>query len=126
MNASLTTILFALMVFQLKHFIADFVVQTEYQWRNKGTYGHPGGFVHAGIHAAGSVLAVLVLGVSAGGLALVLAADFVIHYHLDWCKERFNRQRNLSHTDALYWVSFGVDQFLHQMTYLAILWLLVR
>jgi hypothetical protein len=126
MNTDLDTIIFTLIIFQLKHLIADFVVQTEYQWRNKGTYGHPGGFVHAGIHAAGSVLAVFVLGASAGALGLVLIADFVIHYHLDWCKERFNRRRNLTHTDALYWVSFGVDQFLHQLTYLAIVWMLAR
>lgn len=125
MNTSLDTILFTLIIFQLKHLFADFVVQTEYQWRNKGTYGHPGGFVHAGIHAAGSVVAVLPLGVSAVAIGLVLIADFVVHYHLDWCKERFNRQRNLTHTDALYWFSFGVDQFLHQMTYLAIVWMLV-
>lgn len=126
MDVGLDTILLTLIIFQLKHFVADFVVQTEYQWSNKGTYGHPGGFVHAGIHAVGSVVAVLVLGASAIALASVMLADFVIHYHLDWCKERFNRQYKLTHTDALYWFSFGVDQFLHQMTYLAIIWMLVR
>jgi hypothetical protein len=126
MNSGLNTILIALTIFQLKHFIADFVVQTEYQWRNKGTYGHPGGLVHAGIHAVGSFLAALALGAWAGALALVMIADFTIHYHLDWCKERFNRRHELSHADALYWFSFGVDQFLHQMTYLAIIWMIVR
>nr|TFG52325.1 MAG: DUF3307 domain-containing protein [Hyphomicrobiales bacterium] len=118
--------LIALTLFQVKHFVADFVVQTEYQWRNKGTYGHPGGFVHAGIHAAGSLLAVWALGAPLGALILVVIADFTIHYHLDWCKERFNRQFKLSHVDALYWVSFGADQLLHQMTYLAFIWMIVR
>ena len=126
MNADLNTVLIALAVFQLKHFIADFVVQTEYQWRNKGTYGHPGGIVHAGLHAVGSLIDALALGASVGALFLVMIADFTIHYHLDWCKEWFNRQYKLSHADALYWFSFGADQFLHQMTYLAIIWMIVR
>ena len=40
----------------VKHFVCDFVVQTPYQIMNKGRYGHPGGLLHAGIHAAATGL----------------------------------------------------------------------
>ena len=33
-----------------KHALADFFLQTKYQWANKGRYGHPGGLLHAAIH----------------------------------------------------------------------------
>ena len=42
-----------------KHFICDFVLQTPYQIRNKSIYGHPGGLLHAGIHAAATALVLL-------------------------------------------------------------------
>jgi kynureninase len=39
----------AVAVLMLKHAVADFYLQTPYQYLNKGTYGHPGGFIHAGM-----------------------------------------------------------------------------
>lgn len=39
----------------VKHFICDFPLQaTPWMYRNKGTYLHPGGLVHAGIHWIGT------------------------------------------------------------------------
>ena len=47
--------LWSLLAFEAKHFICDFVIQTEWQVRTKGIYGHPGGAVHAGLHAVASL-----------------------------------------------------------------------
>src|SRR5690606_23372356 len=101
-----------------KHFVCDFVLQSPYQLRNKGRYGHPGGLLHAGIHALGSaaILAFFPLGWTT--LLLVAAAEFVIHYHIDWSKERIVagiRDRN----GAAFWAIFGFDQLLHHLTYIA-------
>jgi hypothetical protein len=122
---SLTTILVGLGLFQVKHFLADFVLQTSYQWRNKGRYGHPGGLLHAGIHAVGSIPALLSLGATESALAAVVAAEFVIHYHIDWSKERINSMFGLRNNSAPYWMVFGGDQLLHQLTYLAIVGVLL-
>ena len=47
-----------------KHLIVDFPLQAfPYQYKNKGTYGHPGGLLHAGLHLLGTFL-VLVFFVS--------------------------------------------------------------
>ena len=51
----------AVAVLMFKHAVADFYLQTPYQFLNKGTYGHPGGFIHAGIHTALTPLVYLVL-----------------------------------------------------------------
>src|SRR3970040_1352534 len=51
----------AVAVLMFKHAVADFYLQTSYQYLNKGKYGHPGGIIHAGIHAALTPLVYLVL-----------------------------------------------------------------
>lgn len=43
------TLLLILFLFT-KHFIIDFLLQGQYQWKNKGTYGHPGGLLHSALH----------------------------------------------------------------------------
>jgi hypothetical protein len=47
-------VLTILIYLQLKHFIVDFLYQPEYEWRNKGTFGHFGGIRHSLKHAATS------------------------------------------------------------------------
>ena len=126
MNPSLSLVFWSLALFQTKHFICDYMLQTPFQYLNKGRYGHPGGIIHAGIHILGSIPAVLLFGAAPNVVAAVLAAEFAIHYHVDWLKEQINRRRGLSHNSALFWAVFGADQFLHQMTYLAMLAALAR
>ena len=47
MTDPFAALLAVLVVLQIKHFICDYPLQTAYQLRNKGTYGHPGGIIHA-------------------------------------------------------------------------------
>jgi hypothetical protein len=51
----------AVAVLMFKHAVADFYLQTAYQYLNKGKYGHPGGFIHAGIQTALRPLVYLVM-----------------------------------------------------------------
>ena len=83
----------AVAVLMFKHAVADFFLQTPYQYFNKGTYGHPGGILHAGIHVALTPLVYLVLAPASLALAAVLAVgEFVAHYHIDWLKEQIIRR----------------------------------
>ncbi len=53
-----------------KHFVCDFPLQAfPFMYRNKGTYGHPGGLLHAYIHFLGSLVAV---GCVTGNFAVAL------------------------------------------------------
>jgi hypothetical protein len=121
MSSELALVLWSLTIFQTKHFFCDFVLQNAYQYRNKGTYGHPGGFIHAGLHSIGSLPAVLLLTRSVPLIVGLFVVEFVLHYHIDWTKEGIRKLRQLDQTDAMYWIVFGADQFLHQLTYVAFL-----
>jgi hypothetical protein len=118
-----TTLFLALLLLQAKHFVADFVLQTAWQTRSKGTYGHPGGIAHAAIHVAGSALLFLVPGIDATTLLWLLVGEFVVHYHIDWAKEQV--MRRFAQTPGVrYWYVFGFDQFLHHATYAVMLYVL--
>jgi len=126
MDSRVALVFWSAVLFELKHFICDFVLQTAYQYRNKGIYGHPGGLLHAGLHMAASVPAILVLNASAGLAAAILIAEFFVHYHVDWGKEQINKHYDLDFSNNLYWSVFGADQLLHQFTYVVMLAVLAR
>lgn len=121
-QVTITEILIALVLFQVKHLIADFVLQTPYQLANKGRYGHPGGILHSGIQVGGTLAVLLWAGLLWLTIATVLVVEFLIHYHLDWAKEKLGQIFALDTSKAPYWWLFGVDQTLHQLTYVGILW----
>jgi len=110
----------ALAAFQLKHFLADFVLQSEYQVRTKGIYGHFGGIIHSGIHIVLSIPALLILGAAPLSIVIIMAAEFAIHYHTDWSKSKIDEVKQWPMTDVRYWMIFGLDQLIHQLTYLGI------
>lgn len=110
--------LVALTVLQVKHLICDFFLQTSNQIENKGTYGHPGGLIHAGIHAIGTVPVFLVYPVPVTVAIIILIAEFLAHYHIDWLKNVIGAHFGWTTRDKKYWWAMGVDQFLHQITYL--------
>jgi len=116
------TLFYLLLALQLKHFIIDFPLQTKYQWSNKGTWGHPGGILHAALHALGT-FTVLFMFIENAQLSLYLAlADGFIHYHIDWAKMKLNAAMGWGPTThPEFWVLLGLDQFLHQLTYIGIL-----
>jgi len=116
----------AVAVLMFKHAVADFYLQTSYQYLNKGQYGHPGGIIHAGIHAALTPLVYLVLVpgsvLVAGAIAL---AEFLLHYHIDWLKEQVTRKNGWTPQDRGFWYALGTDQLVHGLTYLAIVAVLI-
>lgn len=119
----LAAILVLLAVLQAKHALFDFALQTSFMWQNKGRYGHPGGLLHAGLHALGTFVALLVFVVDPLTALVIAVAEFVLHYHIDWAKEGLTARFAPTPNTATYWALFGLDQALHQWTYLAIVWL---
>lgn len=115
----------ALLAFEVKHFLCDFVLQTAYQVRTKGIYGHLGGFIHSGLHIAGTIPALVIMGASVRAAALILIVEFAIHYHVDWAKAKIDRTFQWGPQSQRYWILFGTDQFIHQLTYLGIVYVLL-
>lgn len=115
MNTTLWLILFLF----TKHFVIDYPLQVRYQYSNKGTYGHPGGLLHAGLHGIGTFLCFYWFAPEA---AFYLAwIDAALHYHIDWAKMNLNKKLGWGPTThEEFWWSLGLDQFLHALTYIGL------
>ncbi|HKL65147.1 MAG TPA: DUF3307 domain-containing protein [Roseovarius sp.] len=116
-------LLVLVLLFQIKHLLADFVWQTGWMVRNKGTYGHPGGIAHAGLHAVMTMPILIWTPLTTLAVLGVAAVEFVLHYHIDWTKDQLLKRSGWSPREKGYWGLTGLDQFAHQVTYVAILWL---
>jgi hypothetical protein len=107
---------------QTKHLLLDWIWQPPWEWRNKGTYGHAGGLFHAGKNGAGTAVCMVPLCDDLASAFLVLFADALVHYHVDWVKMNINRRMGwTATTHNEFWQLTGLDQWAHQVTYLAIL-----
>ncbi|ABG31904.1 DUF3307 domain-containing protein [Roseobacter denitrificans] len=111
-----------LCLLQAKHMFADYFLQTRSMLGGRDIYLHQGRFLHAGVHAAGSALAFLIMGTPVMLILLVAVGEWIAHYHIDWAKGRYTARQNLTPDDAAYWRATGVDQALHQLTYIIMLW----
>jgi hypothetical protein len=113
-------ILFLLTLLQIKHYWADFVIQTYAQTVRKGIYRDLCGISHSLDHVWCSwiVLAIYSLWFSLPLWFLFLAPviEGLLHYHIDWLKVRYGTK---DLTKSLFWNQFGMDQLAHQITYLA-------
>ncbi|MCK5616410.1 DUF3307 domain-containing protein [Candidatus Pacearchaeota archaeon] len=107
-------IILCLMWLIFKHWLVDFVLQTPYQFMNKGKYGHPGGLLHSGLMVIFSIPVALVL-----GIWWILILEFFIHYHMDWAKVKLNERYDLKpDSSEKYWWLLGFDQMIHYLTYI--------
>ncbi len=115
-------ILVLLLGLQIKHFIADYCLQTPLMIEGKGSFRAPGGYLHAGLHA---VCTLIVLAFADIGLSLVvpiILAEFVIHYVIDYGKIRLSDAFPSEPHHKRYWIMHGGDQLLHHLTYIGILY----
>lgn len=125
MSINLTDILVLLVVFQIKHFIADFPLQREYMLRKTDpTWGFLGPLtLHCFVHSMGALTIALIFRPE---LWWIMIIDFVIHFIMDRIKSgpkylgRFNDIRKQS-----YWNCLGFDQMIHHLTNYLNIWLIL-
>lgn len=114
------TVFLLLALFGIKHFIADFVMQYSYMVCDKGTYGAAGGLHHAATHVSWTFLILIPFITNPDELLVLPLVDGVLHYHIDYFKQQLNR--GLTAADRLFWVWLGLDQALHYLTYVGIIY----
>lgn len=129
-----------------KHFLADGPLQSGWQVANKGTFLHPGGLVHAAIHAALTWCCLLLwstvapgggfdpLGADVAPALGLIGVEFVLHYFIDYFKMRLdqafgwvtidkasNGASVIVISDTRFFSIFLLDQLAHSVTYLGML-----
>ena len=115
------TVLLLLCLLLFKHIIADYFLQKP--WNDKGVYGGKGGIHHAIIHGIGTLIVLFYFVTPA--MAIILSfLDGIIHYHIDYAKTNIKSKFKLNRAQTLYWGLHGVDQYLHILTYILIVYYL--
>ena len=119
-------ILIILLLLQLKHCYADFVLQTYMQTVKKGVWMDPIGISHTVDHMYCSLIALflfsLFIPVSAAEIIFAVLIEGVTHYLIDYSKVKYGSKDN---TKPIFWTQFGLDQLAHQATYLWMVWYLL-
>jgi hypothetical protein len=111
-------VLIVLMLFQVKHVIGDFFLQSSYILSNRMFYGHPAGMLHVGYHLIGSAICLLIVGCDFSMIAILLLVEGLIHYHVDWAKDNYIARKSITPKEARFWNLLGFDQLLHHLTYI--------
>nr|MBX2886468.1 DUF3307 domain-containing protein [Granulosicoccus sp.] len=93
-----------------------------YSWSAaKNRYLSTGAFFHSLLHAVLTGLLLWWFDLGFRAIAILAGMELLIHYHLDWGKALFVRRNDYTYKDNVYWWALGIDQFLHQLTYVGIL-----
>ena len=110
----------------VKHFIADYTLQTASMIQGKGSFFSPGGYIHAGIHAVGTIIVFALFAIPATLFWSLVALEFVIHYLVDFGKRNFGDHVSSTESPRMFWAINGFDQLLHHLTYIALAMLIVH
>jgi len=127
---SVDQVLLLLVLLFFKHYVFDFTrLQCPYMYLNKGTYGHPGGIFHTGLHVAASFVVLTAflwwtqLALPLWAFLVIYMGEALIHYHMDFYKMSKNaREGWLCNKHPQFWDLTGKDQLVHSLTYLGMAW----
>ncbi|MEM7521066.1 MAG: DUF3307 domain-containing protein [Pseudomonadota bacterium] len=125
MEPGLASALILLALLQVKHLFADFFLQTHRMLMGRDEYVHLGRIQHVGIHGGLSFVVLAFAGVPVVLAGLLCVLEAAVHYHIDWIKGWYTAVKEHGPTDANYWRAFGTDQLAHQLTYIAMIWVLI-
>ncbi len=116
---TISSLLILYISFRLKHFICDFILQTEWMALTKsapGREGYKALFAHTATHGIGTSLVMLVFAPPLIFLGLI---DFVVHSLIDRIKGVLTRKMGWMPKDTFFWWALGADQEMHNLTHLA-------
>lgn len=109
----ISLVIIKLLLLQIKHFLVDYLLQTDEQIKTKGSYGNLTGLSHSFYHGLFTAVVFFPFTDSMFALSLGLL-DFIIHYHIDYVKTKYG---NKDITTKAFWNHMGYDQMAHQFTY---------
>lgn len=115
------------LLLQVKHYYADFVIQTYQQTVRKGIYRDLCGISHSLDHVWTTLVMLtffsFIFPVGALTILSIAFIEGIIHYHIDWTKVRYGTKNMQS---PLFWNQFGLDQLAHQLTYIGMVYFIIQ
>jgi hypothetical protein len=112
-------IILVLLLIQLKHFVIDYVVQSDSAQLRKSNYFDHWSIVHSVTHGAATAVSFIIVFPSEPILAAAMGfLDVFLHHHIDYAKTRIEDTKNPIISVRYLW---GVDQLFHQLSYLGLL-----
>jgi hypothetical protein len=114
----LATLFLLIVLYEVKHFVADYLLQTAWIYKGKTrpgwSYVIPLG-VHAGLHALGSLVILLYF---APHLWMWAFFDFGTHFAMDRIKSSPRLLGRYSNTSKrAFWICVGIDQTVHHLVH---------
>jgi hypothetical protein len=115
-----------LVIYQLKHYIADFPLQREYMLRKtEASWDFLAPLsLHCLVHGIGTLVICLIFAPALYWLAIL---DFVIHFIIDRIKagpRYLGRFNDLSKPS--FWNILGLDQMAHHLTHIGLIYIIVN
>lgn len=108
-----------LLVMTLKHFVADFVLQTS--WVAHGKMRCQGWLAPLAVHTLSHAALTLCIALAVAPRLWWLApADLVVHASIDRGKSVLAHRGGWGIDQPMFWWLFGLDQFAHQVTNVAL------
>jgi hypothetical protein len=115
--------LILLVIFQLKHLVADYIFQTKYMLgKFKDTSWVLPLSAHALVH--GSITFAIIasyIGIFNG--VLIGLIDFIIHFVIDRLKVIASRKVTID--KPKFWIALGVDQMCHHLTHYSFIFIVI-
>lgn len=123
----LTYILTLLIVFQLKHFLADYPLQNKYMLGKFKPYPE---FIkpllaHASCHAVFTYCITLVATKDLKAALMLSLIDLVLHFLFDRLKASPNLLGRFKPDQSRFWYALGFDQMLHHLTHYGFIYYIV-
>lgn len=114
MEENIKLIFILLIMFQLKHFICDYLLQNRYML---GKAGKDNWFkpllAHSSVHSLGTLIIVSFLNIK---LAFILALlDLILHFIVDRIKASPYMLNRWSIDKPYFWWALGLDQMIHHL-----------
>ncbi|NOC46615.1 MULTISPECIES: DUF3307 domain-containing protein [unclassified Ruegeria] len=122
MTASIGAVFLMLCLLLIKHMFADYYLQTPKMLSGRGEYFHLGRAQHAAVHVVGSIVVFLVFGAPLVFILIVGALEWFIHFNIDFIKASYSDKKRLEPTQPAFWRAAGLDQLMHNLTYVAMVW----
>lgn len=102
----------------IKHFLCDFYWQTPYMLKKAAAKGWFWPLtLHVAVHAVVTFV-IMLLFTDAAFALIMFAAEFAIHWAIDYWKAQ---KAKAEFNSRAFWNYLGLDQMLHNMTYLAMI-----